>query len=178
MKHRPSTLNTQQRTHEQPHITSAVPYAISTIQNAEDISVFVKYTSASLSGPPLHVETSLPVNWVSPSIGYESKPVGMNITRRPPQGLRPSQAGGFGLLQVPSATHSPAASHTAEQPVQRTHPSNLPTGLFHNSPARPFRAHGTVHHLPASEAIGAPRPHAQALVHAPAGPQRAPLRLS
>ena len=87
MKHRPSTLNTQQRTHEQPHITSAVPYAISTIQNAEDISVFVKYTSASLSGPPLHVETSLPVNWVSPSIGYESKPVGMNITRRPPQGL-------------------------------------------------------------------------------------------
>ena len=111
-------------------------------------------------------------------VGMHIKPVGMNITRRPPQGLRPSQAGGFGLLQVPSATHSPAASHTAEQPVQRTHPSNLPTGLFHNSPARPFRAHGTVHHLPASEAIGAPRPHAQALVHAPAGPQRAPLRLS
>eukprot|EP00964_Phaeocystis_antarctica_P015674 scaffold8678_cov24-Phaeocystis_antarctica.AAC.1 len=74
---------------------------------------------------------------------FTQRPVGMNITRRPPQGLRPSQAGGFGLLRVPSATHSPAASHTAEQPVQRTHPSNLPTGLVHNSPARPFRAHGT-----------------------------------
>eukprot|EP00964_Phaeocystis_antarctica_P011671 scaffold6451_cov78-Phaeocystis_antarctica.AAC.1 len=104
--------------------------------------------------------------------------VGMNITRRSPQGLRPSQAGGFSLLRVPSATHSPAASHTAEQPVQRTHPPSLPTGLFHNSPARPFRAHGTVHRLPASEAISAPRPHAQALVDALAGPQRAPLRVN
>ena len=65
-------------------------------------------------------------------------------------------AGVFSLLRVPSATHSPAASHTAEQPVQRTHPSRMPTDLFHNSPVRPFRAHGTVHRLRASKAIGAP----------------------
>ena len=111
-------------------------------------------------------------------VRYVAKPVGMNITRRPPQGLRPSQPVGLSLLRVPSATHSPGASRTAAQPVQRTHPSRMPTGLVPNSSFRPFRAHGTVHHLRASKAISAPRPDAQTLAGAPAGPRHAPLRAS
>ena len=71
-----------------------------------------------------------------------------------------------------------AASQTIDQPIQRARPPGLPTVGFYNPPVRPFRAHGTVCHPAASDAIGSRHPHAQALAREPSGPERASLRVS
>ena len=102
----------------------------------------------------------------------------MNIPVDPPWFSRPSQRVPFSVLQVPLAALSLPATQTLNQPVQRTRPPGLPTVGFYNPPVRPFRAHGTVRHPAASDAIGSRHPHAQALAREPSGPERASLRVS
>ena len=102
----------------------------------------------------------------------------MNIPVDPPRFSRPSQRVPLSLPQVPLAALSLPATQTLNQPVQRTRPPGLPTVRVHNPPVRPFRAHGTVRHPAASDAIGSRHPHAQALAREPSGPERASLRVS
>ena len=78
----------------------------------------------------------------------------MNIPVDPPPFSRPSQRVPSSLLQVPLAALSLPATQTLNQPIQRTRPPGLPTVGFYNPPVRPFRAHGTVCHPAASDAIG------------------------